>query len=77
MPSVKGVEGSFYTIAPFEINLMGVTRGDFGIHFDATGPGSSGCIVIRMQDHWDLFRNQMSAFRLENIQQVTLFVSYD
>lgn len=28
MPNVLGVEGSFYAIAPFKINLMGVTRGD-------------------------------------------------
>lgn len=77
MPNVVGVEGSFYAIAPFEINLLGVTRGDFGIHFDANVPGSSGCIVIRQQDHWDLFRNEMSAFRLDNIQQVALFVGYD
>ncbi len=77
IPNVKGVEGSFYAIAPFVIRLPGVARGDFGIHFDANVPGSSGCIVIRQQDHWDLFRNQMSAFRLEGIQQVPLFVSYD
>jgi len=77
MPNVTGVEGSFYAIAPFEINLGGLSRGDFGIHFDANVPGSAGCIVIRQQDHWDLFRNEISAFRLNGIQQVPLFVSYD
>lgn len=77
MPQVKGVEGSFYAIAPLAVNLGGLSRGDFGIHFDANVPGSAGCIVIRQQDHWDLFRNEMSAFRLEGIQQVALFVSYD
>lgn len=77
MPNVKGVEGSFYAIAPFQIFLPGVARGDFGIHFDANVPGSAGCIVIRQQDHWDLFRKQMELFRLDAIQQVPLFVSYD
>lgn len=77
MPDVKGVEGSFYAIAPFEIKLPGVSRGDFGVHFDANVPGSSGCIVIRDQSHWDLFRNEISQFRLDGVQQVPLFVSYD
>lgn len=54
-------------IFPFEVNLGGLSRGDFGIYFDANVPGA-GCIVIRQQDHWDLFRNQMSVFRLDNIQ---------
>lgn len=39
MPDVKGVEGSFYAISPFEIRLPGVARGDFGIHFGANLPG--------------------------------------
>lgn len=77
MPGVKGVEGSFYAIAPFVIRLPGVARGDFGIHFDANVPGSAGCIVIRQQDHWDLFRKEIELFRLDGIQQVPLFVSYD
>lgn len=76
MPNVKGVEGSFYAISPFQILLPGVARGDFGIHFDANVPGSAGCIVIRQQDHWDLFRNQIAAFRADGIQQIPLFVEY-
>lgn len=77
MPDVKGVEGSFYPIAPFQVSLLGIARGDFGIHFDANIPGSSGCIVIRQQDHWDLFREKMAEFRLEGLQQIPLFVVYD
>lgn len=77
MSDVKGVEGSFYSISPFQILLPGVARGDFGIHFDANVPGSSGCIVIRQQDHWDLFRKEIAEFRLDGIQQLPLFVSYD
>lgn len=77
IPDFKGVEGSYYSISPFEVNLLGVTRGDFGIHFDANVPGSAGCILIRMQDHWDLFRQQMEVFRADGLQQVPLFVSYD
>lgn len=77
MPDFKGVEGSFYAIAPFVIRLPGVARGDFGIHFDANMPGSAGCIVIRHQDDWDLFRKQMELFRLDGHQQIALFISYD
>lgn len=66
------------------MNLGGLSRGDFGIHADAGFPtksaanaGSAGYIVIRQQDHWDIFRQQMEVFRVENIQAVALFVSYD
>lgn len=83
MPDVRGVEGSFYQISPFEIRLPGVVRGDFGIHADAGFPhktagnaGSAGCIVIRDQSHWDLFRQQIELFKLDGIQQIPLSVEY-
>ncbi len=57
MPNVKGVEGSFFAISPFAVKLTNVTRGDFGIQFDANVPGSARCIASRKQDHWDMFRN--------------------
>lgn len=84
LPDVRGVEGSFYAIAPFSVNLGGLSRGDFGIHADAGFPaksagnaGSAGCIVIRQQDHWDEFRKQMQLFRVDGHQQIALFISYD
>ncbi|AFZ32216.1 hypothetical protein Glo7428_3756 [Gloeocapsa sp. PCC 7428] len=76
LPHVKGVEGSFYAIAPFSVQLGSVTRGDFGIHFDANVPGSAGCIVIPQQAHWDLFCQLMQEFRDAGIQQIPLAVYY-
>lgn len=76
MPDVKGVEGSFYAISPFLVNADGVQRGDFGIHFDANIKGSSGCIVIKQQDHWDLFREAMKEYHDLRIKAVPLEVKY-
>jgi hypothetical protein len=77
LPHVKGVEGSFYAIAPFSVQLGSVTRGDFGIHFDANVPGSAGCIVLPLQEQWDLFRKLMQEFRELGVQQIPLSVSYN
>lgn len=77
LPHVKGVEGSFYAIAPFSVRVdETVTRGDFGIHFDANVPGSAGCIVIPLQDHWDVFRKFMADCSAKKIQQLPLRVIY-
>lgn len=76
LPQVKGVEGSFYAIAPFQVRTGGVTRGDFGVHFDANVPGSAGCCVIRSQSHWDTFRASMEGFRKQGYQQIPLTVIY-
>lgn len=76
LPHVKGVEGSFYAIAPFEVKVGSLTRGDFGIHFDANVPGSAGCCVIKHQDHWDYFRQVMDDLRSMGHQQVALAVRY-
>lgn len=76
LPHVKGVEGSFYAIAPFTVTVGGVSRGDFGVHFDANQPGSAGCCVLKLQEHWDLFRQGMEGVRALGHQQVPLFVRY-
>ena len=76
LPNVKGVQGSFYAIAPFEVNVDGVTRGDFGIHFDHNVPGSAGCIVLKEQEHWDLFREFMQEYHDMRIKSVPLEVKY-
>ena len=84
MPDVRGVEGSFYAIAPFQVNAGGALRGDFGVHADAGFPkasagnaGSAGCIVIRQQDHWNIFRNKIAEFRADGHQQIPLTVIYE
>lgn len=77
LPNVRGVEGSFYAIAPFMVTAApGVQRGDFGIHFDANVPGSAGCIVLPLQDHWDVFRELMNDLRTKGIKQLPLTVNY-
>lgn len=77
MPNIKGVEGSFYAIAPFSVAAGNkASRGDFGIHFDANVPGSAGCIVIQLQDHWDIFRQLMDKFRAAKFQSIPLLVIY-
>ncbi len=76
LPHVKGVEGSFYAIAPFSVTTDGVARGDLGIHFDANVPGSAGCVVIKQQDHWDMFRKIMEEYNSLRIKVVPLEVKY-
>lgn len=77
LPNIKGVEGSFYAIAPFMVNAGdNVKRGDLGIHHDSNVPGSAGCIVIQQQDHWDIFRAWMQKFRENRFQSVPLLVIY-
>jgi hypothetical protein len=76
MPDMKGVEGSFYQISPFEIATNGATRGDFGIHFDANVPGSLGCIVLETQRGWDAFRRDMEPIA-KLIKSVPLLIDYN
>ena len=71
MPSVKGVEGNFYKISPDTVTINGVERGDFGVHFDANVPGSSGCVVIRTA-----FQEDMKAIFTSGVKQMPLLVSY-
>lgn len=76
LPHVKGVEGSFYAIAPFNVRVGSVTRGDFGVHFDANVPGSAGCIVLDLQEHWDDWRNEIEICREKGQQSIPLAVTY-
>jgi hypothetical protein len=76
LPNVKGVEGSFYAISPFSVNVGGINRGDFGIHYDSNVPGSAGCIVLPIQAQWDTFRNKMQEYRGKGFQAVDLLVDY-
>lgn len=76
MPNVPGVSGNFYKINPHTVQINGVTRGDFGIHFDANVPGSAGCIVIRNRSAWDSFEKQMREYSRQGIKELSLLVSY-
>lgn len=76
LPHVKGVEGSFFPISPFSVNVNGVARGDFGIHFDANVPGSVGCIVLPLQADWTNFLETMKDLHEQRIKSIPLHVSY-
>lgn len=77
MPQVKGVEGVFFPVAPFSVRLGNVTRGDFGIHFDANVPGSAGCIVLQTKTGWQTFVGIMADLHEARVKALPLVVSYD
>jgi hypothetical protein len=76
MPGVRGVEGNFYKINPHEITINGVQRGDFGVHFDANVPGSSGCVVLRTELGWQAFEKDMKSLFTSGVKEIPLLVSY-
>lgn len=76
MPIVRGVEGNFYKIDPHEVTINGTLRGDFGVHFDANVPGSSGCVVLRTELGWQAFEKDMKFLFNSGIKQIPLLVSY-
>lgn len=75
-PNTKGIEGNFFHILPNSVNINGVSRGEFGIHFDANAPGSAGCIVIRNSPAWDAFQKMMKHYKEAGLETVPLFVFY-
>lgn len=74
LPSVKGVNGNFYPITPFTVSVGGTIRSDLGIHRDTNVPGSAGCIVLGLEDHWNNFEDQMQKLRLRGIMELPLMV---
>lgn len=77
MPNKKGIEGMFYPIKPFTVQIDGAQRGDFGIHADANAPGSAGCIVLPPNGNgWKEFQETMAAIAKEGISRIPLQVAY-
>lgn len=73
---VKGVEGNFYRINPYEVVTdKGGIRSAFGIHRDANAPGSLGCIVMS-DDRFRSFEQQMKSLWLEGVSELPLIVVY-
>jgi hypothetical protein len=72
----RGVEGWFFHITPDPVTIDGVTRGEFGIHFDANVPGSAGCIVLRNFPGWQRFCERMEAIANSGIRTIPLEVKY-
>ena len=73
---VKGVEGSFYKILPFEVKTdKGGVRSDLGIHRDANTPGSMGCVVMN-GDRFKSFEGEMLKLQGLGVSRLPLFVTY-
>ncbi len=72
----RGVEGWFFHITPDPVVIAGVTRGEFGIHFDANVPGSAGCIALQRISGWKRFCERMEAIAKCSIESLPLEVRY-
>ncbi len=72
----KGVEGNFFPITPHFVDSGVGVRGDFGIHFDANVPGSSGCIVLKTQRGWLAYQRDIKAIADEGIDEIPLTIIY-
>ena len=74
---VKGVEGNFYRISPYEvITMRGTKRSALGIHRDAGVPGSLGCIVMN-SFNWNDFESTMAMIHSDyGIEKLPLFPLY-
>lgn len=74
LPDVKGVNGNFYPILPFAVSVGEHQRSDLGIHMDRNVPGSAGCLVITLEDHWRQFQLEMEKLRVKGIMEIPLMV---
>jgi hypothetical protein len=64
--ATPGVNGEFFSISPSPHTFGGVTRSEFGIHFDAnfsTSQGSAGCVVFIDTTQWNNFQTWMKNYR--------------
>ncbi|WP_293126907.1 hypothetical protein [Microcoleus sp. bin38.metabat.b11b12b14.051] len=73
----RGIEGNFFHITPDPVvSPTGLTRSEFGIHFDAGFPGSAGCIVFDREFGWGRFCERMRAIALSGVEYIPLQVVY-
>lgn len=75
LPHVKGVNGNFYPIIPFAVSVGKYQRSDLGVHKDTNVPGSAGCLVITLDDHWKLYELEMQKLANQGVTQIPLLVS--
>lgn len=75
-PNTKGIEGNFFHILPNSVNIEGISRGEFGIHFDANVPGTAGCIGIRSRQEWEGFQELMTHYKKAGLETVPLSILY-
>ncbi|WP_341737292.1 hypothetical protein [Microcoleus sp. CAWBG640] len=58
------------------MRIDGVLREEFGIHFDANGPGSAGCIVLRNFTGWNWFCARLQAIAKSGVKAIAVSVKY-
>jgi hypothetical protein len=76
MPETKGVQGNFFKINPYTVQVGEIERGDFGVHADKNVPGSAGCVVLTSDAGWTDFQVQMRKLAAIGINQAPLLISY-
>lgn len=72
----RGIEGWFFHLTPDPVKISGVLRGEFGIHFDAGGPGSAGCIVLKNFSGWKGFCTRLQAIAESGVRAIAVSVKY-
>ena len=62
---------------PIRILVDGIWRAGFGIHFDSSIPGSSGCIIFRDKTEWNAFIQFMDDYAGKGFSSISLIVEYN
>jgi hypothetical protein len=73
---VPGTFVNFYNITPNVVEISGVERSNFGIHFHSNIRETSGYIRLKEAADWDRFETLMKNLRGEGLYSVPLVVSY-
>lgn len=74
---VKGVNGEFYPISPYNTDTDGDNRGDWGIHRDIDPrPGTMGCIGLKTETGMAALIKDMSTIAKAGVGSIELEVVY-
>jgi hypothetical protein len=74
---IKGVNGEFYPIYPYNTNTDGDNRGDWGIHIDLDPrPGTMGCIGLKTRVGMKALIRDMGKIASLGIKVIELEVVY-
>lgn len=76
MRTIVGVSGLFYKVLPHIMRTDEYRRSDFGIHWDANIPGTSGCIGFKDARDWGSFKMRMMQLQEKGYKVVPLRVEY-
>lgn len=74
---IKGVNGEFYPIYPYNTDTDGDNRGDFGVHRDIDPrPGTMGCVGLKTEAGMLAFIRDMALIAKLGIPTLELEVVY-